>query len=138
MPKLIKIFVSRAGMSTRLRLRDDKNDPGEAELTTEADPGDTIVWELDPKSTSNPPKPGFFPIGSIIDIKRSKPTDSPRYANSVAVLDSDPIQGPNGTFIGTVKNPSVGEGKAEDYMITYTLPGETGVFEQDPKIQMSS
>ncbi len=138
MPKLIKIFVSRAGMSNRLRLRDEINDPGDAELITDADPGDTIVWELDPRSTSNPPEPGFFPIGSIVSIKRSKPSDSPRYANSVAVLDSDPIQGPNGTFVGTVKNPSVGAGRAEDYMITFTLPGETGVFEQDPKIQMSS
>lgn len=138
MPTMIKIFVSRAGMSTRLRLRDAHNDPGDADLTTGADPGDIIQWELDPDAAGEVPKPGFFPIHSIVSIKKRLPADGPEYASSIEVLDGDPLPGPNGSFIGTVKSPSPGAGRFEQYMISFMLPGDTRVFKQDPRIQLNT
>jgi len=138
MPKLVKIYVSRAGMSDRLRLRDEQSDPGDAELVTGVDPGDTVQWELDPRSLGPEPHPGYFPISSIVGIRRSTSADGKQYAHCVEVLEEDPLPGPHGVFIGTVRSPSVGQGKEEDYMISYTLPGETEVFKQDPKLQMNT
>jgi hypothetical protein len=135
---MIKIFVSRAGMSHRLRLRDEHNDPGNADLTTLAGPGDIIKWELDPNAMGDNPAPGFFPIHSIVNIKMSLPANGPEYANSVDLLDGDPQPGPNGTFIGTVKEPSVGPGSFCNYMISFMLPGDTNVHIQDPRIQLNS
>jgi hypothetical protein len=147
----VRIYVSRAGNSTRLRLRDNRNNPnpidfslesnsqGEfksPEIDTDVDKGSLIIWELDPRSLSNPPEHGYFPIKSIDNIVQTFEVDNPKYKGSEAVLTGDPVNAGN-SFVATVPNPSAGKGKFANYRIEYTLPDDTKHV-QDPKIQLNS
>jgi hypothetical protein len=147
----VRIFVSRAGMSTRLRLRDNRNNPdpvdfmqdenqqGPANMPgfdTNVDGGDMIIWELDPLSLSNPPSPGFFPIKSIDNVVQTFDADGNQYRDSVPVLAEDPVKAGN-AFVANVPKPSAGRGKAANYKIEYTLP-DNSFHVHDPKIQLNS
>jgi hypothetical protein len=136
--KIVKIYVSRIANSNRLRLRDEVSNPGNSKLTTAVNPGDKVQWELDPLSLGPNPEPGYSPIAFILDIRISTPEDGDQYRNSVAVLEADPVPGPGGVFEATVKSPSPGKGKEEDYMITYMLPGSKYMYQEDPKLQMNT
>lgn len=147
----VRIFVSRAGMSSRLRLRDNRNNPNTVDFMAEenetaqakspvfdtnVEKGDMIIWELDPKSLSNPPEPGFFPIKSIDNVAQTFDTGTGNYQNSQPVLTGDPVNA--GTaFVAAVPNPSAGPGKFANYRIDYTLPDDTH-HSLDPKIQLNS
>jgi len=148
----VRIFISRAGeSSTRLRLRDDRNNPNPVDLpisdtspaqgnppdfATNIEKGDLIIWELDPLSLTNPPSNGFFPIKSIDNIAQTTEIDGPQYRNSVPVLTGDPVEAGN-SFVATVPNPSAGRGKFVNYRIEYTLPnGNRHV--QDPQLVLNS
>jgi hypothetical protein len=139
----VKIFVSRAGMSTRLRLRDNRNNPNltdadPADIDTEVDPGNTIIWELDPDSLKTPPEPGFFPIGSLVSIEQTfEQPGSNQYHGSIPVLTANPEKQKDGTITAQVVNPSPGKGKFANYKIVYTLP-DGSQHEDDPKILLNS
>lgn len=130
------IYVSRNGNSKSLKLRDSEgHNPGNDNLTTTVNPSDTVLWVLDPNA--NPPaQPGYSPIASIVSIVKADSTQ-PQYANSVPVLTADPTQ-VNGVWTGNVISPSVGKGKFENYTIGFTVPGDSTVYYDDPKLQMDS
>jgi hypothetical protein len=149
----VRIFVSRAGMSTRLRLRDNRNNPnpvdfiqdvdqqGQADMPrfdTNVEKGEMIIWELDPLSLSNPPHPGFFPIKSIVSVVQTFEVDGNgnQYKDSVPVLTEDPVNAGN-AFVAIVPNPSAGRGKFANYRIEYFLPDDT-FHVHDPKILLNS
>jgi hypothetical protein len=139
----VRIYVSRAGNSTRLRLRDNRNNPNltdtdPADIDTDVDPGATIIWELDPKSISTPPDPGISPIGSLVSIEQTfQQPGSNQYQGSVSVLTAEPVKQKDGTITAQVKNPSPGKGKFANYKIVYTLP-DGSEHEDDPKILLNS
>jgi hypothetical protein len=128
------IYVSRAGGSTNLKLRDNRNNPmppsqpgNQSNISTEVDPGNTIIWQLDTDSD----------IESLVSIRQTFEADGAQYKNSVAVLVADPVKQPDGTITAQVKNPSPGKGKFANYKIVYTLTGG-GQYEDDPKIYLNS
>lgn len=128
------IYVSRAGNSNNLRLRDsESHDPGNDQLETQVSPNDTVTWVKDPNA--NPPaQPGYSPIGSIVSVTKAD-SSLPQYANSIQLLIADPAVS-NGVATGTVVSTSPGSGRFENYTIGYTLPGETDVLYDDPKLIM--
>jgi hypothetical protein len=131
------IYVSRRGNSTNLRLRDSEgHDPGNDQITTMVDAGDTVTWELDPNA-SPPAKPGYFPIFEIISIRKAD-SSQPQYLNSIEVLVSDPGAPVNGVVTGQVKSPSPGRGKFENYNIAYRLTPGGDILTDDPVMQMNS
>jgi hypothetical protein len=147
----VRIFISRAGMSNRLRLRDNRNNPdpvdfmevedqqGQSKMPgfdTNVEKGDMIIWELDPLSLSNPPTPGFFPIKSLDNVVQTFEVDGNQYRNSVPVLTDDPVKAGN-AFVAMVPTPSAGPGKFANYKIEYTLP-DNSFHVHDPKIQLNS
>lgn len=139
----VRIFVSRAGSSKNLRLRDNRNNPNladtkPADIETEVDPGDKIIWQLDPDSLTNPPKPGFEPIGSLVSIEQTfQQPGSIKYRRSVPVLTAEPVRQLDGTITAEVLNPGPGKGKFANYRIVYTLP-DGSQHEDDPKILLNS
>lgn len=148
----VRIFVSRAGQSNNLRLRDNRNnlDPvdftdakSDHEQTTQrpfdtlVDKGNVIIWELDPRAMSTPPEDGYFPIKSIDNVALTFETeDHPQYRNSEPVLEGQPVSAGN-SFVALVPNPSLGAGKFANYKIEYTLP-DNSTHVHDPKILLNS
>lgn len=130
------IYVSRNGNSTNLNLRDNEGNAGMNELTTGVTAGSLVIWQLDP----NPPA-GSNSISAITGIQRTVKDNNP---NDVAILDSDPqwhsdLSYPGGGYWeATVKSPSPGRGKYETYNISFTVPGDTTVYTDDPKLQMDA
>lgn len=134
------IYVSRQGNSSNLRVRDSEgNNPGNDQITTLVDPGDTVTWELDPRADiSNPQyQPGYFPIFAIISIKKADST-IPKYMNSIDVLIADPPPPVNGVVTGLVKSPTPGRGRFENYQISYYLVSGGVPQTDDPIMQMNS
>ena len=114
----VTIFVSRNGNSKNIKLRDSEgHNPGNDDLTTTVDPGDTVTWELDTNSG----------LGSIVSI--AKKASSPNNLFSSITSEDD-------IFFGTVVSVSPGKGQYETYAVQYTIPGDTTVYSDDPKIQM--
>jgi hypothetical protein len=139
----VRIFVSRAGNSNNLRLRDNRNNPNltdsdPADIDTEVEPGNLIIWELDPDSLTKPPKPGFEPIGSLVRIEQTfQQPGSNKYRGSIPVLTAQPVKEQDGTITAEVITPSPGKGKFANYKIVYTLP-DGSQHEDDPKIVLNS
>jgi hypothetical protein len=138
-------------MSNRLRLRDNRNNPDAVELMhdehetdfskmtnfdTNVEPDDLIIWELDPRSLTSPPTPGYFPIKSIDHVVQTFEIDGGNYKESIPVLKADPVNA-GGAFVANVQTPSPGKGKAANYKIEFTLPDDSKHF-VDPKIQLNS
>lgn len=119
------IYVSRNGRSNHLKLRDNQgHDPGNNELTTEVDPNDKVIWQLDTNSG----------LSEIIGIK---PSDSskPEYRDSQDLL-AGPPKNNNGYWEATVVSSSPGRGKFENYMIGFKIPNDETEYWDDPKLQM--
>jgi hypothetical protein len=140
----VRIFVSRAGNSAQLRLRDNRNNPespnppnNPANIQTDVGAGEEIIWELDPRSTSKPAEPGYFPIGSLVGVRQTSSADNPQYNGSVSVLSKNPVKQADGTIIGSVPSPSAGKGHFTNYEITFTLP-DGSQHTEDPKILLNS
>ena len=129
------IYVSRHGAgSHNLRLRDSEgNNPGDDNLTTSVDSGDTVQWVLDPNS--NTPQSGYFPIASIVSIAYSAPTAGPppKYKNSIRLIVPDPTNNnPAKIWSGNVLNPA--PAGFEDYTIGFTVPNDSVTYYDDPKM----
>lgn len=123
----ITIYVSRNGNSTNLKLRDSEgHNPGNDDLTTDVNPGDTVQWELDNNS-------GLTSIASITKSDAS----NPKYQNSIDVLAAAPVNN-NGIYSAQVVSPSPGKGKFENYNIGFTIPGSNEVYFDDPKMQLNA
>lgn len=134
------VYVSQNGNSGTLKLRDSEgHDPGNDDLTTDVDTGDTITWVLDPDAT--------HPIYSIEAVNYSAPQDGPppKYQNSVPLL----YQTVNGTKItngyaslvdgvwtGYVVDTSPGQNKKEYYQIGFKRTENDTVQYDDPVLKM--
>ena len=117
----INIFVSRAGNSNQIKLRDSEgHNPGNDDITTDVSPGDTIIWQLDDNS-------GLSSLQGVV-----KKPDS-----EYNLLASEPT-GSNNIFTATVSLSSPGRGAIEKYEIGYTVPGNSTVLWDDPKLKMDN
>lgn len=115
------IYVSKEANSNKLKLRDSENhDPGNDNLTTYVDPGDTVEWTLDGTTSG---------LSQLLKIKKKSDTHQ--------LLDSDPTK-LNGIWQGTVKSPSPGKDKKEKYKIEYKVNGSDKKHSDDPVLQMKS
>lgn len=123
------IYVSRNGNSYQLKLRDSEgHNPGNDDLTTTVDPGDTVTWELDPNENG---------LTSINAVNKTVPGDASYDSNSVDLLVSG-TSSTNGVYTGTVVSPSPGNGKYEKYKIGFMVPGDSTIYYDDPKLQMDA
>lgn len=121
------IYVSRNGQSKQLKLRDSEgHNPGNDQLTTDVVPGDTVTWQLDTNS-------GLTGITAIVMVTSADPSYNPNGIN----LISNIVQS-NGEFTATIVSPSPGRDKFENYKIGFTVPNDTTVYWDDPKLQMNN
>lgn len=122
------IYVKRNGNSMQLRLRDNEgHDPGNDDLTTDVDPSDVVIWQLDSDS-------GLTAITGVKQCVQGDPSYNPASQN---LLISDPVA--NGDrWQATVISPSPGRGKFVNYKIGFTVPNDSQVHWDDPKLQMIS
>ena len=138
------IYVSKAGNSSKLRLRDSENhDPGNDNLDTQVDASDTITWMKDPRADSDPTTHvnGYFPIGTIVSVTYMAPQAGPppKYQHSTQLL-TGPVVVSNSVGTGTVLPSSTTSPRKdtfENYQIGYTLPGDSTVLYDDPKLIMN-
>ncbi|MDX1629591.1 MAG: hypothetical protein R3345_12880 [Fulvivirga sp.] len=120
------IYVSRNGNSNQLKLRDSEgHNPGNDNLTTGVDPGDTVKWQLDSNS-------GLSSIEGVQQVTASDPSYN---ANAVNLLSG--ISSTGGVYTGTVVSPSPGQGKFENYKIGFKVPNDNNTYWDDPKLQMN-
>lgn len=119
------IYVKRNGQSKQLKLRDSEgNDPGNDQLTTNIDPGDTVKWELDSNSG----------LTSLNGIKKTVPGDRSYNANSIDLLTQITLNSP---YSATVISPSPGTGKFEKYKIGFKVPNDDTIYWDDPTLKMN-
>lgn len=122
------IYVSRNGNSFQLKLRDSEgHNPGNDNLTTDVNAGDTVTWQLDSNS-------GLSSIASIQLVGRTDPSYNP---NSINLLSNNPTS-TNGVFTATVVSPSPGVNQFECYKIGFTIPGDSTIYYDDPKLKMNN
>lgn len=139
----VRIYISRAGNSEKLRIRDNRNNPNltdtkPADVETEVAAGEKIIWERDPDSLGTP-KPGFFPIESLELIEETfQQPGSVEYRGSVPVLDAPPVKQADGTITADVLTKSPGPGKFANYKIVYTLTPGGPKLVDDPKLLLNS
>ncbi len=114
------IYVSKEPTSDKLKLRDSENhNPGNDDLTTFVDPGDTVKWVRDTDSG----------LSELVKVKKKSGTHQ--------LLTGDPAK-KNGVWQGTVKTPSPGRNKKEKYKIEYKVNGSDKNHSDDPVLQMKS
>lgn len=122
------IYVSRNGNSYQLKLRDSEgHNPGNDDLTTTVNPGDTVTWMLDPNDNG---------LTSINAVNKTVPGDPSYDSNSVDLLVSG-TSSTNGVYTGTVVSPSPGNAKYEKYKIGFMVPNDPTIYYDDPKLQMN-
>lgn len=122
------IYVSRNGNSHQLKLRDNQgHNPGNNKLTTEVNPNDPVIWQLDENSD----------ISEITGIKASDP-GKPEYRGSQNLLAGDATKEKNGAWKATVVSKSPGKGKFQNYMIGFKIPGDDTEYWDDPKLLMNT
>ncbi len=119
------IYVKRNGQSKQLKLRDSEgHNPGNDQLTTTIDPGDTVKWELDSNSG----------LTSLNGIKKTVSGDSSFNVNSIDLLEEITLTSP---YSATVVSPSPGKGKFEKYKIGFKVPGDDTIYWDDPTLKMN-
>lgn len=122
------IYVSRNGNSFNLKLRDSEgHNPGNDDLTTLVNPGDQVIWMIDPNEPD---------IASLNGVNKTVPGDASYDSNSIDLLASGTTN-VNGVYYGTVVSTSPGGGKYEKYKIAFTVPNNSTIFWDDPKLQMN-
>lgn len=122
------IYVSRNGNSNQLSLSDSEgHNPGNDNLTTDVNAGDTVTWELSANSG----------LSSIVSVSQVTSGDPSYNAASQNLLANSPTS-TNGVFSATVVSPSPGVGKFENYKIGFTVPGDSTVYYDDPKLRMNN
>lgn len=115
------IYVSRLNSnSNKIKLRDSEgHNPGDDDLTTFVDTGDTVTWKLDTNSG----------LSEISKVEKKSDTHQ--------LLTGKP-QGNNGIWTGTVVSSSPGIGKKEKYKIYYKIAGDDKKRHDDPILQMNN
>lgn len=117
----INIYVSRVGNSNNIKLQDSEgHNPGNDNITTDVNPGDTLFWQLDQNS-------GL----SSLDGVRMKTNSQNNLLNSITQV------APN-IFTATVVSTSPGSGKIETYEVGYKVLGGSNILWDDPKLRMDS
>lgn len=136
------IYVSQNGNSGTLKLRDSEgHNPGNDDLTTDVDSGDTIIWEKDPNASV----PNT--IYSIESITYSPPQAGPppKYQNSVAILyqNIDGVDVINGNAkvensIGTgYVTSGISTNTTENYSIGFKRVENGDTEYDDPRLKMT-
>lgn len=119
------IYAKRNGNSLQLKLRDSEgHNPGNDNLTTDVDAGDTVEWQLDTNSG----------LTSLNGIKKTVPGDRSYNRNSIDLLAEITLTSP---YSATVITPSPGTGKFEKYKIGFKVPGDDTVHWDDPTLRMN-
>lgn len=122
------IYVSRNGNSYQLKLKDSEgHDPGNDNLTTDVNAGDVVTWQLADNSG----------LSSIYAIEQVTSADQSFNPNGINLLNNV-NRGVDGSFSATVVSPSPGRGKFENYKIGFTVPNDSTVYWDDPKLQMNN
>ncbi|ULQ55498.1 hypothetical protein KJS94_12675 [Flavihumibacter rivuli] len=122
------IYVSRNGQSLNLKLRDNQgHNPGNSNLTTDVDPDDQVIWELDEDSG----------LSELVGVEYSPPGTNPKYNNSVNFFAAPP-QKQGDVIVGHIVGQSPGKGARLNYKIQFKIPGDSRTHEEDPKLQMNS
>lgn len=113
--------MSRNGNSNNIKLRDNEgHNPGNDNITTDVDPGDTVIWELDPNGSN------LYSLNGI-EKKASSQAD---------LLTGHPVLQPDGSYKATVThNPNL-KGKKESYYIKYKITQDGTILTDDPKLKM--
>lgn len=118
------IYVSRNGNSNQLKLRDNQgHNPGNEDLTTEVDPGDTVIWELDENS-------GLHSLEGV----RAKEENDPERTNLFA---GAPKRNSDGRIEARIVDQSPGKGKYQSYDIGFKITTDGETMWIDPKLQMN-
>lgn len=117
----IKIYVSRKGNSSQIKLRDSEgHNPGNDKITTLVDRGNTIVWMLDPKGSN---------LYSLNGVEK-KPS------SRVNLLKDHPKEKKDGSFEAKVKDKKKLRGQEERYYIKYKLTKDGTILCDDPRLKM--
>lgn len=119
------IYVSRNGRTQHVKLRDEKSNPGDNDLTTKVNPSDTVIWQLDENS-------GLSEITGIKESDNSKR----KYKNSQNLFDG-PVRKTKAGWEATILSKSPGSGKFLNYMVGFKIIGDDKEHWDDPKIQMN-
>lgn len=136
------IYVSRNGQNgLTLRLRDSEgHNPNNDNLTTDVNTSDTVTWEKDPWAESGDDHhAGYFPIDQLLSVtaKVEEPGPPRIYPGSVNIFASGPTVSNNvGTATILSTKPAPGN-PFENYSVGYTLPGDSTVRSDDPRLQMN-
>lgn len=121
------IYLKRLGNSYNLALRDSEgHNPGNDNLTTDVDAGDSVTWQLDTNS-------GLASIESIQLVGQTDPSYNPASQN---LITNNPTS-TNG-FTATIVSPSPGKNKFECYKIGFKVPGDNTTYYDDPKLKMKN
>ena len=127
--KTIYVSLQGQGNSTNLRLVDSEGHDGVNDITTNVDPNDIVIWEVNP----NPPA-GSQAIRYITNVYKKTAPDPTNYSLLIANPTPNAARNFQGTVVPASQSP--GSGKKESYSIDYTRTnGTTG--SDDPKLNMN-
>jgi len=105
----------------KIKLKDSEgHDPGNDDITTSVDAGDTVTWIPDLASG----------ISSLQGIRKKVVANN---NNLLASVTED-----NGNYSGTIVSPSPGKNKKEQYEIGFKIAGDTNTYWDDPKLKMKN
>lgn len=117
------IYVSRNGQSNNIKLRDSEgHNPGNDKITTDVNPGDIVIWEVDPNEND------IYALKGI-----AKKSDSP--AN---LLTGTPQLQSNGSYSGQVVSNTNMTDQIEKYDVSYQIVVNGPTFTDDPKLRMKA
>lgn len=117
----IYIYVSRNGNSQNIKLRDSNgDDPGNDQVTTVVDEGDTVIWALDPDGSN---------LYSLNGVEK-------KASSQVDLLKKQPAPQSDGTYKAKVKKKDSLKGKKESYYIKYKITADGSILCDDPKLKM--
>lgn len=122
----VNIYASRNGNSFQLKLRDSEgHTPGDDNITTNVNTGDIVQWQLDSNS-------GLTSLNGIVR------TQKPSNPNTVPLLTGTPVLVAPNVYQGTVVSTSPGPGSIETYQVGFTVPNDTQVHWDDPKLSINN
>ena len=106
----------------KIKLKDSEgHDPGNDDITTTVDAGDTVTWIPDIASG----------IASLAGIRKKNVSGN----NDLLAGNASP-SGAN--YVGTIKSPSPGKNKVEKYEIGFKITGSDQTHWDDPKLKMKA
>lgn len=111
----VTIKIRKQTNGTGLYLKDSEGHKGKDSITTDVNPGDTVVWKL--KNNSG--------IDEITSISAK--------STSQDIFSSDPVEQKDGSWKGTVSSTASG---SEDYSIGYKIGGTD--YTDDPQLNVQN